>query len=338
MSLIPSMRLSLLAAAAAVLAGCATPPPPPPPAPQDAPTRAPAAPGTGTDPAPTPPPEPPPPPPPPPVSGPVSAAQQQQAQKLAMMAVEMLEGGKEDEAKAELQQALSTDPNNRLAQNLMRQITGDPIATLGRDSFQYTVRSTDTLSRIAGRFLNDIYAFYILARYNDIKVPRQVSAGQVLRIPGKAPPPGADRDPPARPSPPPPPPPVAAPNPPPPPPPASPPPPPAPPVAAEPSPGVKAMRSAEAAERAGDLDRALVEYNRAAGLDQAGAAGKAGDVRRKLAQRHTQTARAAMAKQDLDASIRSWDRVLELEPGNDTAKLERQRAVALKEKLKGLGK
>ena len=338
MSLIPSMRLSLLAAAAAVLAGCATPPPPPPPAPQDAPTQAPAAPGTGTDPAPTPPPEPPPPPPPPPVSGPVSAAQQQQAQKLAMMAVEMLEGGKEDEAKAELQQALSTDPNNRLAQNLMRQITGDPIATLGRDSFQYTVRSTDTLSRIAGRFLNDIYAFYILARYNDIKVPRQVSAGQVLRIPGKAPPPGADRDPPARPSPPPPPPPVAAPNPPPPPPPASPPPPPAPPVAAEPSPGVKAMRSAEAAERAGDLDRALAEYNRAAGLDQAGAAGKAGDVRRKLAQRHTQTARAAMAKQDLDASIRSWDRVLELEPGNDTAKLERQRAVALKEKLKGLGK
>lgn len=335
MSLTPSMRLSLLAAAAAVLAGCATPPPSTP-ATQDTPTRAPTAPAPGTEPAPAPMPEPPPPPPPPPpVSGPVPVPQQQQAQKMAMTAVEMLEGGKEEEAKAELQQALSTDPNNRLAQNLLRQITADPIATLGRESFQYTVRSTDTLSRIAGRFLNDIYAFYILARYNDIKVPRQVSAGQVLRIPGKAPPPGADRDPPVRPSPPPPP--SVAPSPPPPPPaaPVAPPPPPAP---AEPPPGVKAMRSAEAAERAGDLDRALAEYNRAAGMDQAGAAAKAADVRRKLAQRYTQNARAAMAKQDLDGSIRNWDRVLELEPGNDTAKLERQRAVALKEKLKGLGK
>ena len=333
MSLTPSMRLSLLAAAAAVLAGCATPPPSTPPT-QDPPTQAPVAPGPGTEPAPAPMPEPPPPPPPPPpVSGPVPVPQQQQAQKMAMTAVEMLEGGKEEEAKAELQQALSTDPNNRLAQNLLRQITVDPIAALGRESFQYTVRSTDTLSRIAGRFLNDIYAFYILARYNDIKVPRQVSAGQVLRIPGKAPPPGADRDPPVRPSPPPPP--SVAPSPPPPAAPVAPPPPPAP---AEPPPGVKAMRSAEAAERAGDLDRALAEYNRAAGMDQAGAAAKAADVRRKLAQRYTQNARAAMAKQDLDGSIRNWDRVLELEPGNDTAKLERQRAVALKEKLKGLGK
>lgn len=338
MSLTPSMRLSLLAAAAAVLAGCATPPPSTPPT-QEPPTQAPTAPSTVPDPAPAPPPEPQPPAaPPPPVSGPVSASQQQQAQKLAMTAVEMLEGGKEEEAKAELQQALSTDPNNRLAQNLLRQITADPIATLGRDSFSYTVRSTDTLSRIAGRFLNDIYAFYILARYNDIKVPRQVSAGQVLRIPGKAPPPGADREPPVRPAPPPPP--AAAPSPPPPPPApvASPSPPPPPPAPAEPPPGVKAMRSAEAAERAGDLDRALVDYNRAAGMDQPGAAAKVADVRRKLAQRHTQNARAAMAKQDLDGSIRSWDRVLELEPGNDTAKLERQRAVALKEKLKGLGK
>jgi tetratricopeptide (TPR) repeat protein len=326
------MRLSLLATAVAVLAGCATPPPPAP-APSTAPTDTTSPSGT-PEPAPGPAVEPPPPPPPPP-SGPVSAAAQQQAQTLAKAAVELLERGKEDEAKAELQTALNTDPNNKLAQNLMRQITVDPVATLGKDSFAYTVRSTDTLSLIAGRFLNDIFSFYILARYNDIKVPRQVSAGQVLRIPGR--PPAGGTEPPApRPSPPPPPP---APNPPPPPPPpVSPPPPPAAPVAAEPTPGVKAMRSAEAAERAGDLDRALAEYNRAAGLDQAGAAGKATEVRRKLTQRHTQNARAAMAKQDLDGSIRSWDRVLELDPANDTAKLERQRAVALKEKLKGLGK
>jgi lipoprotein NlpI len=45
-----------------------------------------------------------------------------------------------------------------------------------------------------------------------------------------------------------------------------------------------------------------------------------------------------MARQDLDVSIRNWDRVLELDAGNDTARLERKRAVTLKDRLKGLGK
>ncbi|MFG5409508.1 LysM domain-containing protein [Piscinibacter sakaiensis] len=116
------------------------------------------------------------------------------AQKLAMAAVEMLEAGNEDQARQEISAALAADPANRLAQSLQRQITVDPQAALGRESFAYTVRPTDTLSRIAGRFLNDIFSFYLLARYNDIKVPRQVAAGQVIRIPGKAPPPGADRE------------------------------------------------------------------------------------------------------------------------------------------------
>lgn len=269
-------------------------------------------------------------------TGPVSGAQQQQAQKLAMAAVEMLEGGNEDQARSELQSALATDPNNKLAQNLMRQITVDPVAMLGRESFSYTVRSTDTLSRIAGRFLNDIFSFYILARYNDIKVPRQVAAGQVLRIPGKAPPPGADREPPApRPAPAP----APAPNPAPAPPAPTPAPnPPAPVAAPAEAAGVGVMRAAEAAERAGDFDRAMAEYTRAAGMNQAAAAAKATEMRRKLVQKYSQIARNAMAKQDLDGSIRNWDKVLELDSANDTAKLERQRAVTLKEKLKGLGK
>ena len=324
-----SVRLALLLSAVGVIAGCATPPPPsdagkpPSSAPAPAPVPEPVAPVATPEPAASAPSVP---------SGPVSASQQQQAQKMAMAAVELLEAGNEDQARNDIQSALSTDPNNKLAQSLLKQITADPVATLGRDSFPYTVRSTDTLSLISRRFLGDVFSFYILARYNDIKVPKQVAAGQVLRIPGKAPPPGADRDPPApsRPaaSPPPPPPPAA---------PVPPPPPPAPAAPAEPTPGVKAMRSAEAAERAGDLDRALADYNRAAGLDQAAASGKAAEVRRKLVQKHSQIARSAFAKQDLDGSIRNWDRVLELDAGNDAAKLERQRAVALKEKLKGLG-
>jgi tetratricopeptide (TPR) repeat protein len=271
-------------------------------------------------------------------SGPVSASAQQQAQRTALAAANQLEAGHQDLARTELQRALVTDPNNKLALNLMRQITADPVTTLGRESFGYVVRSNDTMSGIAGRFLGDIYAFYILARYNDIAVPRQVAAGQTLRIPGKAPSPEAiERE--ARraeaaaaariepkkevaaiaPAVPPAPAPVVA--------------PPAPP---EPTPGELAMRSAEAAERDGNLDRALAEYRRAATLEQPAAVAKADQLRKQLVLRHTLSAHTAFAKQDLDGAIHSWDRVLQIDPGNPTAQFERQRAQALKEKVKKL--
>jgi tetratricopeptide (TPR) repeat protein len=259
-------------------------------------------------------------------SAPVTAASQQQATKLAMAAASLLESGHEEQAKAELQRALAGDPNNKLALNLMRQISIDPVAALGRESFSYVVRPNDSMSAIAGRFLGDIYSFYILARYNGIAVPKLVAGGQVLRIPGKAPPPSAAREP-ARtetatalpPPAPPPAPVVVAPAPPP-----------------EPTPGERAMRAAEAAERGGDLERALAEYRKAATLDQAGAEPKIDQLRKQLVLRYSLNARTAFARQDLDGAIRAWDRVLAVDPGNDTAKLERQRAVALREKVKKL--
>ncbi len=247
----------------------------------------------------------------------------QQAQKLAIMAADLLEAGHEEQAQTELQRVLAGDPNNKLAQNLLRQITGDPIAMLGRESFPYTVRTTDTLSRIAGRFLGDIYAFYILARYNDIKIPRQVSGGQVIRIPGKAPPPGTleaearrtDKPTPG----------AATSQ-------AAVPPPPA-----EPSTGDKVLASAEAFEKRGNLERAYSDYRAAtSGELSSEAQAKAEALRRRLVQRHTVNARSAFAKQDLDGAIRHWDRVMQLDPGNDTARLEQQKALALKEKIKSL--
>jgi len=265
-----------------------------------------------------------------PSSLPVPASAQQQAQKLATNAAGYLELGHEDQAKAELQRAFAIDPNNRLAHNLMRQINGDPVALLGRESFSYTVRANDSLSGLASRFLGDIYAFYILARYNSIAVPRQVSAGQTLRIPGKAPPPEpSERE--ARPAakkeqva-------IAVPNVPAPPPALA---PPAPPP--ELSPGEKALHSGEAAERTGNFELALAEYRRAASLDQPDAGARAEQVRKQLVQVHTRSARTAFAKQDLDGAIRAWERVLEFDPANDTARLERQRTLALKEKVKKL--
>lgn len=246
-----------------------------------------------------------------------------QAQKMAIGAADLLEAGNEEQAKADLQRVLASEPGNKLAQNLLRQITADPVAVLGRESFPYTVRSSDTLSRIAGRFLGDIYSFYILARYNDIKIPRQVAGGQVIRIPGKAPPPGvleneARKDKAAT---------------------AAPPAPVAPtaPVVIEPSASEKALLSADAAERRGDLERAYTDYRTATGGELSGdALARAEQLRRRLVTRYTLAARGAFAKQDLDGSIRQWDRVLQLEPNNDTARLEQQKARSLKEKVKSL--
>lgn len=124
------------------------------------------------------------PPPPPKVATP---AEQQQAQRVALKVADLLEAGRVDEARVEIERALEIDPANALAQSFLEQISVDPIAALGEDSFGYTVKPGESLSKIAGRFMGDIFQFYILARYNGIEVPRRVPAGQVIRIPGARP-------------------------------------------------------------------------------------------------------------------------------------------------------
>ena len=262
----------------------------------------------------------------------VAPSQQQQAQRNAIAAIELLETGHEEQARSELRRALATDPNNRLAQSLLHQITADPVASLGRESFAYTVRPRDTMASIAGRFLGDAQAFYLLARYNGIRVPRQLTAGDVIRIPGRpaAPSAGAEsRRPAAAP------PSTAVPVEP--PPPAEP-EPPAPPAAArKPTPGELTLRDAQAAEQAGDLDAALNGYRRAATLEPTAAATAGAEaVRAKLVARHSSQARSALAREDLDGSIRQWDRVLQIDPDNETARLERRRALRLKDKVRAL--
>ncbi len=313
-------RHSLTIAAVMALAGCTntSAPPAPPPEAQKAPP-------TTTDPVPRP---------------PATPAEQQQAQKVALRVADLLEAGNETEARSELDRALTLDPNNKLAQNFLRQLTVDPVTALGTESFAYTVRPGETLSKIAGRFMGgDIYAFYLLARYNDVKVPRLVSSGQTIRVPGKAPPPEAPpvkpprSEPPKHKSP------KASekervvverdePEPAPPPPPVQPPP-------DVVSPAEKAYREGLAAQRSGNRERAYQQFRHAAQLDpgHADARAKADQLRRELALQHERNARSAFARQDLDGAIRNWDRVLELEPGNDNARLEKQKAQSLKQKI-----
>jgi len=281
--------------------------------------------------------------PPAPAAAPVSPANSQSAQRMVPHIIELLETGREDAASAEIQQLLALDPGNRVGQNLQRQITADPVATLGSDSFPYTVKPGDSMSAIARRFLGDGLSFYMLSRYNDIRVPRQLAVGQTIKIPGRtgsagsepvaaepapAPPPVAVTPSPVPPSPPQSPPPSASVA-------TAPPPVPAAPTIAE-TQVDRWIRIGTQAQNAGDSEKAYTAFKQAVQLDpnNADAKAKMEQSRQDLVGKYTFTARTAFAKQDLDGAIKSWDSVVSLDPANETAKLERQKAIALREKLK----
>jgi len=116
-----------------------------------------------------------------------------QAQQLLRQALESLNDGDEEKARSELRETRELDPDNKQAACLMKGITADPAAALGSRAHPYTVRRGESLWSIARRALGDGCEFWLLARYNNIKVPKQLGAGQVIRIPGKVAlaPPGA---------------------------------------------------------------------------------------------------------------------------------------------------
>lgn len=224
----------------------------------------------------------------------------QDVQRSMTAALEALEGGKEDVAEIELRKILLHDPNHRQSLSLMRQIKEDPVALLGRESFVYRVQQGETLSRIAQRFMNDLQLFYALARYNGIKVPRALAGGQSIRVPGRAPLPGS-----------------ASPS----------------PAAALPTPIPPAVTTtATPAAAAGD-GRITTTTTATPEATAEASAARASRQKAESVAKLTRQARTAFAKQDLDAAIKAWDGVLELEPENRTAVLERQKVVGLKEKL-----
>ena len=96
------------------------------------------------------------------------------------------------------------------------------------------------------------------------------------------------------------------------------------------------MRNAAAAEKSGDLVRARNEYVKASGFGQTAGAAKAEQIRAQLVTRYSVNARSALSRQDLDGAIVQWQRVLDLEPDNATARLELDRVRGLKEKLKNV--
>lgn len=112
-------------------------------------------------------------------------AAQKEAQRIAVQSRIWLNDGDEDKARAELEYARQIDPENKQVACLLRGINFDMSSARGGDSTPYTVRPGDSLGSIAQRYLGDTCEFYMLARYNDIKVPKLLSAGQNIRLPGR---------------------------------------------------------------------------------------------------------------------------------------------------------
>ncbi len=292
------------------MAGCAAEPPKPAPAPAPAPAPVVVAPEP-VKPAPPPQPE-------------LTPAQaKQQAQKLTIDAIAQLQNGEVAAAQRMLEQAQTLDPANELAKKMLDQTRADPQKELGNVSFRYTVQRDDSLSKIAQTYLGDRFKFHILARYNDIANPSKLAAGQVIKVPGKGPipvPAAATAPAPATPR----------------------------PEAADEAAKAAAIetatpRNASMAlmqqgadlQKAGNLEGAYDAFREAALRDPGNrdAAQQRDAARQSLARRYEREATQAFQRQNLDESISKWDRVLALEPGNQKAKLERERAIDLRKKM-----
>ena len=279
-----------------------------------------AAPQTGADtsqgaaakaPAAAPAPAPAPAPPPAPELTPAQA--KAQAQRLALEAVDQLQNGDETTARLTLDKAAALDPTNDLVKKLQEQIKADAQKELGPVFFRYTVQKDDSLSKLAQQYLGDRFRFYILAKYNDMASPNKLAAGQVIKIPGRAPatPPAAVA--PAAEA-------VAA------------------PAAAEAKPRddvAELLQKGKDLEAKGNLEGAYAAYADAAKKTPVNAEA----VRRRDASRTAllrsldREGTQAFQRQNLDLAITKWDRILEIDPNNQKAKLERERCLELKKKM-----
>jgi tetratricopeptide (TPR) repeat protein len=257
---------------------------------------------------------------PPPVPELTPAQAKAQAQKLTIDSITQLQNGDEAAAQRMLEQALTLDPSADLAKKLMDQIKADPQKELGTVFFRYTVQRDDSLSKIAQTYMGDRYKFHILAKYNEIPNPSRLAAGQVIKIPGRAPPPGAAT---ARPAPAP-----AAVD--------------VPPEAAAVtetatprSASMTLMQQGQDMAKGGNLEGAYDAYREAVARDPGNrdAVLQRDAARGQLARRYEREATQAFQRQNLDEAIGKWDRVLALEPANQKAKLERERAIDLRKKL-----
>jgi tetratricopeptide (TPR) repeat protein len=127
----------------------------------------------------------------PPLLQPIPSCSDLDANEFEKQAIALLDRGEPEIARTQLECALKLNPDSDRAKILIEQLDADPVEYLGRPNYLYKVKSNDTLSKIARKRLGSSLKFYILARYNDIDIPANLAAGQTIKIPGQKPPPAA---------------------------------------------------------------------------------------------------------------------------------------------------
>jgi|GEM_PF-2138715 len=117
-------------------------------------------------------------------AGPVVQAEEglSARQRLAK-AIKNLENGNQAVALAELEAYILSVPNSNRASNLMRQIKTPSSEYFPSSSFSVTLRSGQSLSTLAKKYLGSAWEFYALAKYNDIDNPSRVNIGSEIKIP-----------------------------------------------------------------------------------------------------------------------------------------------------------
>ena len=260
-----------------------------------------------------------------------------------------LQKGDYEGSERALNRYLDRHPGDMAARAILRQLTEDPEAMLGRESHRYVVQPGDSYSALAARSLGDPGLFLILARYNDSRNPSDLRVGEVLRLPGRSrseEPAGGDggqptpKGEPAM---------------------AEPPAAPVPtrrtvaalslpedrlPSVSEPPDGSDA--GPDRAERLqqeglalvddGRQEEALARFDAALaiepGLEPAGS--RAEDLRGRLVNRYHEQAVLRYRNQDLDEAIDLWDRALSIDPDFEPARTYRARARELQRRLDSL--
>lgn len=240
---------------------------------------------------------------------------------------DQLQRGHYAEGERALRRHLARHPDDRAAQAMLRQLTVDPERMLGRSARNYIVRTDDSYSSLADRYLGDPSLFLVLARYNHSVNPSKLRKGETVRIPLAAarastlPEVAAHSAENAGPT-----------------------------ASATPStasslgadiemPAAKAtrlQRESLALLDQGHKDQALARMDQALRIDPhlQPSGSQAASLRQQLLATYHQRAIVLYRNQQLDPAIDLWDHVLAIDPDYERAVVYRERARELKQRLK----
>lgn len=233
-------------------------------------------------------------------------------------ALKLLARGEPVAARTELTLYLDQQPGSRVARDLVRQIDTPASQYFPAEYQEVTLGSGDSLSSLSKQYLDSVYKFHALAKYNGITEPQRIRLGQKLRIPltdsardafadgGRTPP--AEAAPEAEPE-------MPEPD--------------LAPAVAEP------MVAEEPVEPEPAEAEPVIEQQPEPVAPEPEAPRFSAEELAEIEALH-KDALNAYRRQKLDKAIELWDEVLALDPEHENARLYRSQAISLKKKLSNL--